>query len=66
MSYSKQSKTTDSYTWSAKIIHIGFFTIIFCCCLMIPYWQLGTVPFGSDHTDDTVFIDINTSPIAED
>lgn len=67
MSYSKQSKNTDSYTWPAKILHISFFAIIFFCCVMMPYWQFGVVPFSSDRTDEAVYTDIELSPItAED
>ncbi|ARN73421.1 c-type cytochrome [Oceanicoccus sagamiensis] len=63
MGYSKNSNQTDSYTLSAKLLHGGFFAIVFGCCLMMPYWQFGVVPFTSDREITAVYTDIELSPI---
>ncbi len=67
MGYSKNSKPADSYTTSAKILHLGFFAAVFTCCVMMPYWQFGVVPFTSDRVDGPVYTEVELSPImAED
>ncbi|WP_145999178.1 hypothetical protein [Oceanicoccus sp. KOV_DT_Chl] len=55
----------STYTTSAKILHGSYFIIIFFCCLMMPYWQFGVVPFVSDRTDGPVYTDqeVILSPI---
>lgn len=59
--------TNDRYTLPARILHLGFFITVFGCCLFIPYWTFGVVPFSSDRTEAAVYTEVELSPVtAED
>ena len=67
MTLSEQDTIQDSYSLVAKIVHGSFYLVIFFCCLMMPYWVFGVVPFTSDRVAEPVYSDIVLSPVvAED